>query len=209
MVSPELLALVSESKTRVLELLLLHPERDFYQREIAERTEQRLRSVQQALAPLVEAGIITREERGNQVFYRANPRCPVLPELTGLIVKTVGIAGPLRGALTPLGDGIDVALVFGSFAAGRFRATSDVDLLVIGQVSPREVVSALPGVTEEIGREINAVVMARDELHERAARGDHFLEGVLARPTVPVIGDSDELAALAAGEPDRAAPDEA
>ncbi len=209
MIGPELLALVSHSKARVLELLLLHPERDFYQREIAERTDHHIRSVQQALRPLVQAGIVTREERGNQVFYRANPACPVLPELTGLIVKTVGIAGPLRRALTALRDGIDVALVFGSFASGRFRASSDVDLLVIGEVSPRQVVSALSGVAEEIGREINAVVMARDEVRERAARGDHFLEGVLARPTVPVIGDSDELAALAAGEPDRAAADEA
>jgi len=209
MVVGELLALLSEAKARVLELLLLHPQRDFYQREIAERTGQRLRAVQQALRPLVEAGIVAREERGNQVFYRADPACPILPELTGLIVKTIGIADPFRRALTPLAGAIDVALVFGSFASGRFRAGSDVDLLVVGEVSPREVVSAVLGAAAEIGREVNAVVMGAAEMRARFARGDHFIEGVLNGPTIPVIGDRDELGALAAGEPDRAPADDA
>lgn len=198
----ELSALMGEAKARVLQLLLLYPERDFYQREVAERTRLRLRAVQQALTPLVESGIVVREQRGRQVFYRVNSDCPIIPELRGLITKTIGIAEPLRRALAPLSE-IESALVFGSFASGRFRPGSDVDLLVVGEVSPRDVVAALARASEEIGREVNAVIMTEDELRERMARGDNFIRSVLDGPTIPVLGEIDELGAPAAGEPDR------
>lgn len=199
----ELSALMGEAKARVLQLLLLHPERDFYQREIAERAGLRLRAVQQAVAPLVEAGIVVRQQRGSQVFYRVNPDCPIAPELRGLITKTIGIAEPLRRALAPLARAIDMAVVFGSFASGTFRAGSDVDLLVVGEVSPRAVVAALARASEEIGREVTAVIMTGDELRERMARGDSFIRSVLDVPTIPVLGETDELGAPAAREPDR------
>jgi len=48
---------------------------------------------------------------GRQVFYRANPDCPVLPELTGLLCKTVGLVDALREGLQPLADRIDAAYV--------------------------------------------------------------------------------------------------
>lgn len=89
-------ALLSESKIGVLELLLLRPEQAFYQREIAEKTGLRLRAVQQALRPLVEGGIVSREARGRQVFYQADASCPILAELTAILLKTVGLAEALR-----------------------------------------------------------------------------------------------------------------
>ncbi len=204
----ELSALFSEAKARVLQLLVLHPESSYYQREIAERTGLRLRAVQQAVRPMVEAGIVRRDKRGNQVFYCADPNCPILPELTGLITKTIGIAEPLRRALEPLRDGIAAALVFGSFASARFRPGSDVDVLVVGEVSPRRVVGAMGHASEEIGREVNAVVMTEAELRARAERDDHFIRSVLAGPTIFVIGDSDELGAIAEREPDRTSGDD-
>lgn len=192
----ELAALMSEAKAEVLRLLLMHPERNFYQREIAERTGLHIRAVQQALEPLVETGIVTKERRGNQVFYCANPNSAVLPELTGLVVKTIGIAGPLGAALSSLSEEIDIALIFGSFASGRFRPQSDVDLLVIGAASPRDVVSALSRAAREIGREVNPVVMSPDELRVRVSEEDHFVTSVLSGPKVFVVGDLDELEKL-------------
>lgn len=199
----ELEPLVSEAKAEVLRLLLLDPQRSFYQREVAERTGLRIRAVQQALEPLVDAGILLREKRGSQVFYRANADCPVMPELTGLIVKTVGIARPLRDALEPLSDEIAVALLFGSFASGQFRPDSDIDLLVVGSASPRAVMRALRPAAAALGREINPVAMSVDEFRERVSSGDHFITSVLNGQTTFILGGSDELAELARAGTDR------
>src|SRR5438874_9943850 len=67
---------------------------------------------------------------GNQKYYEARRDAPVFPELHGLVVKTVGIVEPLRAALVPIADDIDLAFVFGSVAKGSERE--------IGRASCRE-----------------------------------------------------------------------
>ncbi|MCD6350747.1 MAG: nucleotidyltransferase domain-containing protein [Armatimonadetes bacterium] len=195
-------ALLPDAKIEVLKLLLLNPGQAFYQREIAERTGLRLRAVQQALRPLVEAGIITREARGRQVFYRADPSCPILRELTLILLKTVGLAEVLRPSLARMADRIQVAFVFGSMARGDATLESDVDLMVIGDVGLRDLVPTIRRVAREVGRDGNPITLKREELRERVKKGDAFLSRVLAGPKIFVVGSEDELRSLtAAGTP--------
>ncbi|MEA3402172.1 MAG: nucleotidyltransferase domain-containing protein [Armatimonadota bacterium] len=188
----ELAALMSEAKCRALALLLLHPQRKYYQREIAQLTGLHLRALQRALEQLVDAGILVREERGNQVFYGANPECPIFEELTRIVVKTAGVADKLREGLAPVSDGIEFAVLFGSFASGNFRPGSDVDVLVVGDIRPREVIGALSAVGLELGREVNPVVMSLAEFEDRVSQGEDFLRNVLEGPHVPLMGDVHE-----------------
>ena len=69
--------------------------------------------------PLVESGLVTVTPAGNQKHYQANPASPVFAELHGLVVKTIGLAGPLEEALAPFRDRIDAAFVYGSIAKLR------------------------------------------------------------------------------------------
>ena len=48
-------------------------------------------AVQRELKTLTGAGILTRTAKGKQVYYQANPQCPVFAELKGLIIKTAGM----------------------------------------------------------------------------------------------------------------------
>jgi len=193
-------ALSSESKIRILKLLLLAPEQSFYQREIAEKTGLRLRAVQQALQSLVEAGIVRREQRGRQVFYQADASCPILAELTGILLKTVGLAEVLKQALESLAHRIQAAFVFGSMATGEAVAESDVDLMVVGEVGLRELVPALRAASRELNREVNAIALGPGELRERVGRGDPFLTQVLRQPKIFVVGDDNELRRIVAAE---------
>jgi predicted nucleotidyltransferase len=47
------------------------------------------------------------------------------------VLKTVGLAEPLRDALKPLSSAIRAAFVYGSVAKATDQATSDIDLLII------------------------------------------------------------------------------
>jgi uncharacterized protein len=122
--------LFGKAQQAVLGLLFGRPGESFYVREIVRATRVGQGAVQRELQRLAEAGIIDRVVRGRQVFYQANRRCPIFAELQGLVVKTAGVADVLRAALAPLVDRIVVAFVFGSFASGEPRKTSDVDVLV-------------------------------------------------------------------------------
>ncbi len=79
--------LFGTARRKILELLLVRG-RCCYLREIVRESELSVGAVQKELKNLTEARILLREPKGKQVFYRANPDCPILPELTAIIRKT-------------------------------------------------------------------------------------------------------------------------
>lgn len=190
-------ALFGSTRRAVLALIYGRPEESFYLRQIARQVAAGQGAVQRELARLVAAGLVLRTRKGREVYYQANPSCPVFAELKGLIAKTAGLAEVLQSALEPLADKITVAFVYGSFAKGRGGAGSDVDVMVIGQASFAEVCEALRPAQEKLGREVNPAVYPEPELQAKLAAGHHFLRATLAEEKIFLIGDEGELGRLA------------
>ena len=86
-------------------------------------------AVERELARLEGSGLVATQRIGNQKHYQANRNSPIFAELHGIVVKTVGMAEPLRAALAPFGDRIKAAFVYGSLAKGTDTAASDIDLM--------------------------------------------------------------------------------
>jgi predicted nucleotidyltransferase len=189
--------LFSKTRRAVLSLLYSHVDDTYYLRQIVRAAGVGLGTVQRELKQLSEAGIIRRIVRGHQVYYQANPQCPVFAELKNLVVKTVGVGAALQAALTPLGDRIDVAFIYGSIARSEEHRDSDVDVLVVGKVTFAEIVSFLSEAQKTIGREINPTVYPPAEFRSKLAAGHHFLNSILRGPMFFLIGDKCELARLA------------
>jgi predicted nucleotidyltransferase len=132
----------------------------------------------------------------------------VFPELRSIFAKTAGLADVLREALAPLADRGLVAFVFGSAARGELRATSDIDLVIVGDVEFATVVAALAQAQEQLRRDVNPSVYPPAEFRDKLARGHHFLTAVLREPRVFIIGGDDELVRMGAKRLARQAPDE-
>jgi predicted nucleotidyltransferase len=189
--------LFSKTRRAVLSLLYSHVDDAFYLRQIARAAGGGLGAVQRELKQLSDAGIIQRVVRGRQVYYQANPRCPVFEDLKKLVVKTVGAGAAVRAALAPLGERISVAFIYGSIARSEEGRESDVDVLIVGEVTFGEIVSSLRGAQKTIGREINPTVYPPAEFQSKLTAGHHFLSAVLKEPKLFLIGDKRELARLA------------
>jgi hypothetical protein len=71
-------------------------------------------------------------------------------------------------------------------------------LIVVGDVSFSDVVEALQGAQQRIGREINPSVYQVEEFKKKLREGHHFLNAVLAGSKIFLIGDEDELGRLGA-----------
>jgi DNA-binding transcriptional ArsR family regulator len=80
----------SAARVQVLRLFLLHPEDEFYQREIEREIGQPIRAVQREVGRLSEIGLLSSRTEGNRVFYRLNPDFPLLAEMKVLFQKAVG-----------------------------------------------------------------------------------------------------------------------
>ncbi|MDZ4065037.1 MAG: nucleotidyltransferase domain-containing protein [Coriobacteriia bacterium] len=179
----------------LLAVFAREPERRFYQKELVELTDSSLYLVQRELKRLERAGLIARMPRGRQVEYEVNSAHPAFAGLRDALLRTFALGDRIRVALQSV-QGVRLTFIFGSVARGEDRGGSDLDLLVVGDLSLREASAALVPVLRDLGREPNIVVLSITELRERVQRGEHFMGTVLGEPKLWVMGDDEQLAAI-------------
>jgi predicted nucleotidyltransferase len=190
--------LLGQTRSAVLGALLLHPESSLHVRELARLTGASPGSLHRELRTLADLGLLLRQEVGRQVHYRANSDSPVFAELASLLRKTAGVADVLREALAPLGSKVKLAFVYGSVAAGTERASSDIDLMVLGAASFADLARALAEAQGALRRDVNPTVMTEREFARRVAEGDGFARSVAEGSRIWLKGDDHDLAKLAA-----------
>jgi predicted nucleotidyltransferase len=193
--------LLGASRSTILATLLLRPEAELHARELARVTGISIGTLLRELATLHALGLVKRRQAGRQVFFSADAKSPVYADLTGLLRKTVGLGDRLREALLPLADRISAAFVYGSMAAGTAGPHSDVDVMVMGNVTFEDVVEALHPAQSTVGREINPTVMDAAEFASRRRARNSFVQSVIKGPKVWLLGEANELAELGSDRP--------
>lgn len=183
----------NQYRRKVLGLLLMRPDQQIHLRELARVIGAAPGTLKKELDALCEAGLLRAERVGNQVRFCANTAHPVFPELQALIRKTIGLVNALRLSLAPLAGRIDAAFVFGSMASGTESAGSDIDLMVVGDAGFAEIVDATYAAQATLGREINPKVMSASEWQAKKAERNAFLQDVLNKPRIMLIGEADAL----------------
>lgn len=187
-------ALLPDTRKRILAALLMHPERAWFASDLARLLRAPKTSLQRELANLQGAGIIRRRVEGKHVYYQADRDCPFFPELRSLMVKTAGLVEVVRAALAPSRRHIEFAFVYGSLASGAETSTSDVDLLVVGNVGLADLARPLHKASETLAREVHPTVYSVEEFVKKAAAGGGFVHTVLKRPKLFVWGTEHDLA---------------
>lgn len=189
-------ALFGKAQRAVLALLFGQSGRAFYVRELVAAAGTGTSQVQKELDNLARAGLVLREPRGNQVWFRANPASPVFAELKSLVAKTFGIADIVREALRPFSGRIVAAFIYGSVARGDHDAASDVDVLVVSDIAPSRFAPAQLELGGTLGRRISLVHYDSAELRRHIATGEHFVSTVMSRPKIWLYGSEESLKAL-------------
>lgn len=182
----------SKARVEVLKLFLFNPDNDFYQRQISLLTHQPIRAVQREVNKLEKIGLIKKSIEGNRIYYKTNKKCPIFEELKGILLKTTGIAEVLKGNLWE-SKNIQFAFIYGSYAKGEERLSSDIDLLVVGDIASKRLSSVLSKPKRELNREINYAVFSLQEFRRRIKQKDHFLNAVLKEKKIFIIGREDEF----------------
>lgn len=186
--------LSSRARAEIFRLMFGVRDDELHGREIERRSGLAIGTVRHELQNLESLDLLTPRKDGNRVLYRANRTHPLYKEIHNLVLKTSGLADVLKRALPE--EEVLLAFVFGSVARDDERATSDVDLIVIGELGLRDLTRSLSGVADQIGREINPYCLSEAEFRSRVARGEHFITSVLKGPKRFIIGSGHELAGL-------------
>lgn len=184
--------ITSSARRKLLIRFLTHPEERFYPTQLMRELGLSSSLVQKELARLSATGLLRSEREGNARFYSVNTRHPLYAELKSIVYKTEGLGDLLRDHLSSV-QGVSVALIYGSVARNAEDAASDVDLLVIGNVSPPRLDEALMEAEGLLGREVSATVLDTEEWRERVNRQQAFAMEILRQPKVFLIGGEDDL----------------
>jgi len=183
-------------RRQLLATLLLRPDERFHVRELGRMTGFSPGSIHRELKILAESGLLRQERVGNQVLYQSDPDCPIYDGLASIFRKTAGLADLLQDALRELAENIDIAFVFGSMATGQQTPSSDVDVVVLGDVELIDVVKALSFLSETLSREINPVAMTTETFVTDFGNKKRFAKNIMSEQKVFVIGSERELAEL-------------
>ena len=188
-------ALFPKTRQAVLAATLMDPAREWYLSDLARHVGVSPSSLQRELASLVDAEILRRRVDGNRVYFRAETDNSVFGDLRGLLLRTAGLKDVLAGCLAGFRDRIDVAFVYGSVAREDERASSDVNLMIIGTVGLSELAPALKDAEDRLLRPVNPSVYTAGEAARKLRAGHHFLGTVMGGVKLFIVGGEDDLAA--------------
>jgi len=177
----------------LLAATLTRPDKWWYLSELAGYLQTTPSSLQRELSALVAGGILQQRREGTRVYFKAETRSPLFPDLRGLIEKTAGLLPTLRETLAPFRPRIVCAFVYGSIARTEEHALSDVDLMIIGDIGVADLAPALRKAEGQLEREISVTSYSAREFRKKAAAKDHFLTEVLHGSKEFVQGNQRDL----------------
>lgn len=188
----------SKTRVKLLHLFLNNPGKAFYVREITRLVDEQINSVRRELANMLEVGIITSQNTDNRLYYEVNQRYEhYLPFRAMFTDQKVEKAARMEGdtrigqwqkILSSLG-GARVVVAAGVLVKG---SASNVDLVVVGDVSKKKVLDIVSQIEDYEGRELSYTIFPYEEFYYRLSVRDKFLTSVLANKHV-VILDTDNI----------------
>jgi predicted nucleotidyltransferase len=184
--------LFSSTRAELLGLFFNNPDERFYLREIARHIGKDATGIKRELDNLVKLGLLAREKRGVQKYYFVNKSSPILSEMKGLIFKTTGVQGAIKGSLSRL-KGVKTAFIYGSYAKGSEKEDSNINLMVIGQANLSELNDIVMVLEEKLKRDIDYLVFDEQEYRKRKESKDPFIRELLKGKKIFLVGKEDEL----------------
>lgn len=176
----------------VVALLMSTPGQELHTREIARRVEADAHPVQRALERLVAGGLVESRRLGNLRLWSVRQDSALVPAVREIVRRTTGVAARLRRRLAAMRD-VQLAFLFGSYASGEDALGSDIDLFIVGTVQWEALSTELEALASALGREVNPVVWSAEELTHPTRQRARFLDDVLSKPRIWLVGDDREL----------------
>jgi len=180
----------------VLGWLFSHPDERYFVRQLALLVKEDSTNMSRELTHLAKTGILVSTTEGKQKYYQANRHCPIFDELHCLVLKTGGVADIIGKAMESRISDIRLSFIFGSVADRTENKLSDIDLLVVGNITFGEIVDLLLPAEETLNRELNPVVYPLPEFNRRLSENHYFMSNILSGNKIFVVGDENELQSL-------------
>ncbi|MFA6106648.1 MAG: nucleotidyltransferase domain-containing protein [Patescibacteria group bacterium] len=174
----------SKITKEVLGYLLLNPREELYLNEMSRKFGLDRGNLARKLAELEKEGIIVKNKKGNLSLYKINRGYPFLAELKKIFQKSYGLENLLKEKLKKI-KGLNMAVIFGSYANDRLSAESDIDLLLVGSHKSLDAQAEIAELQKKFGREINIIDMTEKEFGKK--KKAELLKNILINKHIRLI----------------------
>ena len=180
----------SRTRVKLLRLFLLHPQKEYFVREISRMVHEQINSVRRELGNLERIGIVASEEKDKKKFYRAQEDFILFSELRALILKSrFTIEKEFIQSVRALGSVVYFVLT-GYFVNER---DAKVDMLIVGNVNRAKLGTIIEAFQSSFGTPLRYTVMTKEEFHYRRDVTDKFLYEILNGKKIVVVDKTGNL----------------
>ncbi len=177
----------SRVRAKILTQFFLNPGAAHHALALTEVLQENYSAVWKELIKLERLGILQSQFEGHAKIYQINSKCPVIPELRSLVLKTEGVGGVLQKHLQSLGN-IKEAFIYGSFASGEADGLSDIDVMIIGDVELEQLSFTISTLEKELNRSINYLIFSEQEWQQKVLDEEPFALNVEQSPKIQILG---------------------
>lgn len=177
----------SKLRSRLLSYFFTNPEKSLYVRELGIILNKDPGNLSRELRKLEQEGVFTSTTKGLVKFYALDRRYPLFNELKNIIFKTEGIDGSLRQLVSKYA-GIELAFIYGSYAKGKEKKASDIDIVVVGSFPRDEFTRKLRALESRLNREVNFNSYTKAEFDKESRKNGGFLNIVIKGKVILLKG---------------------
>jgi uncharacterized protein len=186
--------LSSRIRAAIFRLLFGFDAKEIYMRDLERRSGFSIGAIQAELKKLLRLELLEKRKDGNRIYFQANKNHPLYSDLRNLVFKTNCLIDIIKDALID-SDAIKYAFIFGSFARNEETASSDIDLMVIGDLTLRHLTGMLAGLSDKLNREINPHCLGEQDFIRRKNAGEPFINRICEESRLFIIGNENDFKA--------------
>ncbi|MDD3066640.1 MAG: winged helix-turn-helix domain-containing protein [Candidatus Gracilibacteria bacterium] len=164
----------SRTRVKLMGLFLLHPQNEYFIREITRKLKEQINSVRRELNNLKKVGMLKTHSKNRKKYYYINHDFALLDEFKNIFVKVANPQDDIAKAVSELGE-IDFLLFSGQFVGATAAAA---DMFVVGAIDKTKLKAYLEA--ELPSQKVKFTVMTRADFLYRLDCKDKFVLDMLS-----------------------------
>lgn len=178
----------TDNQLEILSIFFSSPARELHMSELGRILGKKPGYFQKGLNKLEAVGILKSRRQGNQRVLSLNARYRFLDEVRSIVEKSAGAVSRLM-EIMGRHDEVACAFLYGSFAHGKMRPNSDVDIIIVCPAAAQgALLKEFSKLEEVLLREINPKFYTSDTFKKKQTAGDSFLDEVLSKKVIMLKG---------------------
>ena len=183
----------NQSLIDVVLFFLLNPNEEVYLAQVVNSTGKALIQVQRTLKRLLDSGLVEKTTHKRKTYYKANLKHVAYEDVKNLVIKAKIFSPTFKDDITYLNKKVRYGFIYGSVAKSTHTPQSDIDVLLIGDLSYYDAGSFIFKLGRELAQEVNVVILSLDKLLQEIKNKNSFTSRVLQEPKIWLFGDRNEF----------------